>query len=103
MTLHARHGRACPGHPRLAARSKTWMPGTRPGMTKAETMPFSLRHYRDGLDFVKRIRARQFRDLDRGRGRRIFGVDVAVAHFEVERQVRHVDQVIVELDDVLEG
>src|SRR5262245_41009738 len=31
-----RHGRACPGHPRLAAPSmlKTWMPGTRPGMTK---------------------------------------------------------------------
>ena len=29
-------GRACPGHPRLKAvqRSKTWMPGTRPGMTK---------------------------------------------------------------------
>ena len=29
-----RHGRARPGHPRLAShRSKTWMPGTRPGMT----------------------------------------------------------------------
>jgi hypothetical protein len=30
-----RHGRACPGHPRFAAlhRPKTWMPGTRPGMT----------------------------------------------------------------------
>ena len=28
-----RHGRACPGHPRLSARPKTWMPGTRPGMT----------------------------------------------------------------------
>jgi hypothetical protein len=27
----ARHGRACPGHPRLVR--KTWMPGTRPGMT----------------------------------------------------------------------
>ena len=30
-----RHGRACPGHPRLGglARSKTWMPGIKPGMT----------------------------------------------------------------------
>jgi hypothetical protein len=31
-----RHGRACPGHPRIAvsATRKTWMPGTRPGMTE---------------------------------------------------------------------
>ena len=31
----ARHGRACPGHPRLRfdQEEKTWMPGTRPGMT----------------------------------------------------------------------
>ncbi|RJF76987.1 hypothetical protein D4Q52_03910 [Rhodopseudomonas palustris] len=30
-----RHGRACPGHPRLLciSVSKAWMPGTRPGMT----------------------------------------------------------------------
>src|SRR5260370_7080932 len=30
-----RHGRACPGHPRLSCcqTAKTWMPGTRPGMT----------------------------------------------------------------------
>jgi hypothetical protein len=30
-----RHGRACPGHPRLSClmEAKTWMPGTRPGMT----------------------------------------------------------------------
>ncbi|RJF69416.1 hypothetical protein D4Q52_20775 [Rhodopseudomonas palustris] len=30
-----RHGRACPGHPRLCCISftKAWMPGTRPGMT----------------------------------------------------------------------
>ncbi|RJF77768.1 hypothetical protein D4Q52_02335 [Rhodopseudomonas palustris] len=33
--LSTRHGRACPGHPRLfcVAVSKAWMPGTRPGMT----------------------------------------------------------------------
>jgi len=31
-----RHGRACPGHPRLyRSESKTWMPGTRPGMTSS--------------------------------------------------------------------
>src|SRR5262249_12057404 len=31
-----RHGRACPGHPRLTfpEGSKSWMPGTRPGMTE---------------------------------------------------------------------
>src|SRR5262249_44004245 len=31
-----RHGRACPGHPRLSSMArgrKSWMPGTRPGMT----------------------------------------------------------------------
>src|SRR5829696_239148 len=27
------HGRACPGHPRFWYIAKTWMPGTRPGMT----------------------------------------------------------------------
>src|SRR5947207_1835794 len=33
-SFSSRHGRACPGHPRLTSRqSKTWMPGTRPGMT----------------------------------------------------------------------
>src|SRR5437660_416793 len=36
-SLHTnlRHGRACPGHPRLYfdAAPKTWMPGTSPGMT----------------------------------------------------------------------
>ena len=33
-SLIRRHGRACPGHPRLASSgAKTWMPGTRPGMT----------------------------------------------------------------------
>ncbi|QOZ14925.1 hypothetical protein XI02_07700 [Bradyrhizobium sp. CCBAU 21365] len=31
-----RHGRARPGHPRLFFAAKTWMPGTRPGMTSSE-------------------------------------------------------------------
>ena len=32
----SRHGRACPGHPRLPSceRRKMWMPGTSPGMTE---------------------------------------------------------------------
>src|SRR5260370_36053855 len=36
MELLGRHGRACPGHLRLATSNtrKTWMPGTGPGMTK---------------------------------------------------------------------
>jgi hypothetical protein len=35
ISRRIRHGRACPGHPRLIFRwnEKTWMPGTRPGMT----------------------------------------------------------------------
>src|SRR5206468_5514963 len=33
-----RHGRACPGHPRLSSlrRCKTWMPATSAGMTKGD-------------------------------------------------------------------
>ena len=31
LVFSFRHGRACPGHPRVCP--KTWMPGTRPGMT----------------------------------------------------------------------
>src|SRR4051794_15426296 len=36
-SLH-RHGRTCPGYPRLysLAAARTWMPGTTPGMTKSE-------------------------------------------------------------------
>src|SRR3954451_20268855 len=35
LSLKSRHGRACPGHPRLSRcqSSKTWTPGTSPGMT----------------------------------------------------------------------
>ncbi|NLS68619.1 hypothetical protein E3H11_06730 [Bradyrhizobium brasilense] len=36
-----RHGRACPGQPRLShAETETWMPGTRPGMTSLWTDRF---------------------------------------------------------------
>jgi hypothetical protein len=42
-----RHGRARPGHPRLCdAESKTWMPGTSPGMTSHELTAFQT-HLRD--------------------------------------------------------
>jgi hypothetical protein len=39
-----RHGRACPGHPRLPcfAAIKTWMPGTRPGMTNKTATAFFI-------------------------------------------------------------
>src|SRR6185436_19486884 len=35
MTRSFRHGRACPGHPRLSGsnEARAWMPGTGPGMT----------------------------------------------------------------------
>jgi hypothetical protein len=38
MLRQTRHGQACPGHPRLSwlLAVKTWMPGTRPGMTKKD-------------------------------------------------------------------
>jgi hypothetical protein len=40
-----RHGRARPGHPRLSSlvAAKTWMPGTRPGMTNFARVPITLR------------------------------------------------------------
>jgi hypothetical protein len=50
-----RHGRACPGHPRLASFEvrKTWMPGTRPGMTKniesARSAKAALRDWQDTI------------------------------------------------------
>src|SRR5215470_7476986 len=34
LVLSLRHGRACPGHPRLAAARKTWMPAPSAGMTQ---------------------------------------------------------------------
>jgi hypothetical protein len=35
-----RHGRACVGHPRLSGLigARTWMPGTRPGMTRRKRL-----------------------------------------------------------------
>ena len=40
LVFDLRHGRACPGHPRLVRRNslKTWMPGTSPGMTTGVTV-----------------------------------------------------------------
>ncbi|RJF75057.1 hypothetical protein D4Q52_10420 [Rhodopseudomonas palustris] len=48
-----RHGRACPGHPRLCCISacKAWMPGTRPGMTRGgERASFHSAHLRSGSE-----------------------------------------------------
>ncbi|RTM12122.1 MAG: hypothetical protein EKK33_18270 [Bradyrhizobiaceae bacterium] len=50
-----RHGRACPGHPRIATcHDRTWMPGTSPGMTSSGGATSSRRrqniHLRIGDD-----------------------------------------------------
>src|SRR6266852_7840484 len=49
----SRHGRACPGHPRLwhQTQGKTLMPGTSPGMTKFLTVaPSNNRHCEERSD-----------------------------------------------------
>src|SRR5712671_4363897 len=53
-----RHGRACPGHPRLSCLSevKTWMPGTRPGTTS-----FSIRALFHELHFESDSEEREAR------------------------------------------
>ena len=45
-----RHGRACPGHPRLSSgdTKKTWMPGTSPGMTNSDAPHGTQRLYPGG-------------------------------------------------------
>ncbi|RJF70516.1 hypothetical protein D4Q52_17085 [Rhodopseudomonas palustris] len=59
-----RHGRACPGHPRLfcVVVSKAWMPGTRPGMTGGEVVPHCDRSVRS------RQRSRRLRRPGRRHG-----------------------------------
>src|SRR6266850_5150233 len=48
-----RHGRACPGHPRLTIRTKkTWMPGTRPGMTAKGWKPKMPRRLEGDFDYI---------------------------------------------------
>ena len=60
------------------------------------------RQHRDRLDLQQRALARQARDRD-GRARRPVMVgEIAVAHLAEDRQVLHVDEVIVELHDVVE-
>src|SRR5215467_11988458 len=48
-----RHGRACPGHPRLRSARKTWMPGPWPGMT--ENVASNRVHLAQGRDLLGRI------------------------------------------------
>jgi len=56
-----RHGRACPGHPRLSCRAaKTWMPASNPGMTwrglgllAAIALAAPLAHADDVADFYR--------------------------------------------------
>src|SRR5262249_38291222 len=65
------YGRACPGHPRLSKERKTWMPGTRPGMTVRETDNALGRLYADrrcGSDCAQCDAARTDRSAWNGRG-----------------------------------
>src|SRR5437763_16084690 len=78
MNQDRRHGRACPGHPRLLETSKAWMPGTRPGMTKRRETTHETRRphrkaarhqAREGLELETYLRKdrRLFRSADRRR------------------------------------
>jgi hypothetical protein len=60
---------ACPGHPRLSSGDtvKTWMPGTRPGMTKHFSPVRSLWMRRDvGLTQAASLPTVIFKDAVRG-------------------------------------
>src|ERR1700733_626557 len=54
MRIYPRHGRTCSGHPRLiaCATPKTWMSGTRPGMTTSEVLTIALRWVAAGALFL---------------------------------------------------
>src|SRR5882672_4998623 len=56
-----RHGRACPGHPRLPSERKTWMPGTRPGMTAASLCVLS------SITLAEPVHAQNVADFYRGK------------------------------------
>ena len=51
----SRHGRARPGHPRLSCcqSARTWMPGTSPAMTRAETLVDQAQSYKLRLGITK--------------------------------------------------
>ncbi len=61
------------------------------------------RQHRDRLDLQQRALARQAGNRDGRAGRPVCVGQVAVAHLAEDRQVLHVGEVIVELDDVLEA
>src|SRR4051794_29756779 len=61
-----RHGRACPGHPRaLVPPARTWMAGTRPGMTALR----AVRHLRsEASASFERLERRSANVVMAGRG-----------------------------------
>ncbi|UTD26629.1 hypothetical protein DB459_06515 [Bradyrhizobium sp. WD16] len=77
--LRFRHGRACPGHPRLACCSvvKTWMPGTRPGMTierlrEWPSLSAVVARFKRAIQYSARVR--------KGRTVRQHSIDVTLEH-----------------------
>src|SRR6267378_6349026 len=60
-------------------------------------------HHRHGLNLDQCAGPRQIRDRDGGAGRRRRSVDVAVAHFTKDAEMRNVDEVVVELHHMLEA
>src|SRR5580704_9307918 len=59
-------------------------------------------HHGDGFDLEQRALVRQLCDLNGGRGRWRCGVDILIAHLEIDRQMCDVDEVTGDLDYVLE-
>src|SRR5258705_6300578 len=60
-------------------------------------------HHRHGLNLEQCAGPRETRDRNGGAGRRCRSVDVAVAHFTKDADVRNVDEVVVELHHMLEA
>src|SRR5262245_13825645 len=61
------------------------------------------RYHRHSLNLEQRAGAREIRDRNGGAGRRRRSVDIAVAHFAKDADMRYVDKVIVELHHMLEA
>src|ERR1700730_9770452 len=86
-----RHGRARPGHPRILCRYvvKTWMPGTRPGMTNSLCTQAPLHpHHRLRPITIAQMPLHQFAG---GRARQL-GLEVDAARAFDRRQVLAAEQ-----------
>src|SRR5688572_4839827 len=108
-----RHGRACPGHPRPHLYpppqagegwegDKTWMPGTRPGMTECITLPADLVLPRRDLELADGVAlaAQHVAGLDRADAVRRAG-KIHVPRVERIERRREFDQPAAIVDQVL--